>query len=126
MLAHHEAIANLAVKDLETARGFYEDTLGLQQVGAEGDEVLVFQAGASQLFVYRSEFAGTNQATALSWVVGDAIDEEVRALAAKGVRFEHYPDMPGMHLEGDLHVAEGMKVAWFKDPDGNILSLVTG
>jgi len=126
MLAHHEAIANLAVRDLGTARRFYEDTLGLQQVGAEGDELLVFQAGASQLFVYRSEFAGTNEATALTWVVGDAIDDEVRALAAKGVRFEHYPDMPGMRVEGDLHVAEGMKIAWFKDPDGNILSLVTG
>ena len=126
MLAHHEAIANLAVKDLERARRFYQDTLGLQPIGAEGDELLVFQAGTAKLFVYRSDLAGTNQATALSWIVGDPIEDEVRALAAHGVRFEHYRDLPGLRIEGDLHVAEGMKIAWFKDPDGNILSLVTG
>jgi hypothetical protein len=42
-------------------------------------------------------------------------------LKSKGVTFEHY-DMPGLSLEGDIHVGQGMKVAWFKDPDGNILN----
>ncbi|MET0329847.1 MAG: hypothetical protein ABW154_00315, partial [Dyella sp.] len=57
------------------------------------------------------------------WMVGPRIGELARALKAKGVVFEHYA-MPGMTLEGDVHVAEGHRIAWFKDPDGNILSLV--
>jgi len=57
--------------------------------------------------------------------VGDDIVRLVAALGARGVRFEHY-DMPGTKLEGDLHVMGGMKVAWFKDPDGNILNLING
>jgi hypothetical protein len=58
----------------------------------------------------------------VTWDVGPAVEEEAKALKAKGVTFEHY-DMPGMKLNGDVHVADDMKVAWFKDPDGNILSL---
>jgi hypothetical protein len=52
------------------------------------------------------------------------IEEAVRELKSKGVTFEHY-DMPGMRLEEDIHVSPGMKVAWFKDPDGNILNLIS-
>ena len=71
--------------------------------------------------MYRSSFAGTNKATAVTWTVDD-IDDVVRTLKAKGVTFEHY-DMPNTKHEGDVHVAGHMKVAWFKDPDGNILSV---
>jgi hypothetical protein len=49
----------------------------------------------------------------------------VRELKAKGVAFEHY-DLPGLKVEGDVHVGEDMRIAWFKDPDGNILSIVSG
>jgi catechol 2,3-dioxygenase-like lactoylglutathione lyase family enzyme len=123
MLNDANAVANIAVRNLETARKFYQETLGLKQVDAEGDELIVFRSGRSTLNVYRSEYAGTNQATAVTWTVGDAIDDVVRELKAKGVVFEHY-DMPDMNLDGDVHVAADMKVAWFKDPDGNILNLV--
>jgi catechol 2,3-dioxygenase-like lactoylglutathione lyase family enzyme len=123
MLGNTEAVANLAVKNLQVARQFYEDKLGLKQVDSEGDEALVFQSGKSKVVVYRSQHAGTNKATAATWVVGDRLEEEVRALRDKGVAFEHY-DMPGMKREGDIHVAGDMKVAWFKDPDGNILNVV--
>ena len=123
MLGNTNAVANLAVKDLGAAKRFYEGTLGLKQVGAEGDEVVVYRSGNSTLNVYRSQFAGTNQATAVTWEVGD-VDAEVRALKAKGVRFESY-DMPGLRHDGDVHVSESMRVAWFKDPDGNILNLVS-
>jgi hypothetical protein len=74
--------------------------------------------------VYRSKYAGTNQATALTWVVGDDVESAVKALKAKGISFEHY-DMPDMTLEGDVHIGGNMKVAWFKDPDGNILNIVS-
>lgn len=119
MLGDKDAVANIAVKDLEAARNFYAGTLGLTQVGAEGEEPIVFRSGNSTLNVYRSEYAGTNQATAVTWMVGGDVEGVVRALKAKGVAFEHY-DMPDMTREGDVHVAGDMKVAWFKDPDGNV------
>jgi catechol 2,3-dioxygenase-like lactoylglutathione lyase family enzyme len=123
MLGKIDATANLAVKNLATARKFYEGTLGLQQVESEGDEVIIYKSGNSKLNVYKSEYAGTNQATAVTWDVDD-VDATVQALKGKGVKFEHY-DMPGMKLQGDVHVADGMKVAWFKDPDGNILNVIS-
>jgi catechol 2,3-dioxygenase-like lactoylglutathione lyase family enzyme len=123
LLGNRNAVANLAVKNLDAARRFYEDTLGLAPVDEEGDEVIVYKSGDSVLNVYRSQYAGTNEATAVTWSVGDDIEDIVRALRDKGVTFEHY-DMPGMTVDGDIHVAAEMKVAWFKDPDGNILNLI--
>lgn len=123
MLGNINAVATLAVKDLAAARRFYEDALGLAQVGAHGEEVIVYRSGSTVVNVYRSAFAGTNQATAVTWSVGADIGRIVDALKAKGVRFEHYT-LPDTTLEGDLHVMGDMKVAWFKDPDGNILNLI--
>ena len=125
MLGNINAVANLAVKDLAVARRFYEGTLGLTQVDAQGEEVIVYRSGTTRINVYRSSFAGTNQATAVTWSVDGDIERLVAALKAKGVRFEHY-DMPDTKLVGDLHVMGDMKVAWFKDPDGNILNLING
>jgi catechol 2,3-dioxygenase-like lactoylglutathione lyase family enzyme len=125
MLGDKDAVANIAVKNLETAKKFYEETLGLTQIGAEGQEVIVFRSGSSTIYVYKSQYAGTNQATALTWVVGKDIEGVVQALKAKGVAFEHY-DMPDMTRKDDIHVAGNMKVAWFKDPDGNILNIING
>jgi catechol 2,3-dioxygenase-like lactoylglutathione lyase family enzyme len=124
MLGKYDAIPTVAVKNLTAARKFYEGTLGLKKVDEEGEEVVVYQNGDSRLNVYRSQFAGTNQATAVTWAVDD-VDGEVRELKAKGVAFEHY-NMPDLKLQGDVHVAESadLKVAWFKDPDGNIFSIV--
>lgn len=123
MLGQANAVAMIAVKDLGKARKFYENTLGLTAESTEGEEVVTYKSGGTRLNVYRSEFAGTNRATSVVWDVGGAIEKEASALKDKGVPFEHY-NMPGLKREGDLHVADGMKVAWFKDPDGNILSLV--
>jgi catechol 2,3-dioxygenase-like lactoylglutathione lyase family enzyme len=123
MLRDADAVTMLAVKDLEVAGRFYRDTLGLDPVGTEGDEVITVGSGDTTIHVYRSDYAGTNKATAVTWNVGDDIEGVVRALKAKGVIFEHY-DMPQMTRQGDLHVSGNFKVAWFKDPDGNILSIV--
>ena len=123
MLGNKDLVATIAVKNLDTARKFYEGTLGLKPVDTEGEELIVFKSGNSTLNVYRSQYAGTNRATAVTWLVGDDVEGVVRALKAKGVAFEHY-DMPNMKREGDIHVAGDMKVAWFKDPDGNILNVV--
>jgi catechol 2,3-dioxygenase-like lactoylglutathione lyase family enzyme len=124
MLRDRDAVANLAVKDLPIARAFYEGTLGLEAVDKQGDELIVFRSGKTTVNVYRSKEAGTNKATAVTWAVGDQLRATVQALKSKGVKFEHY-DMPGLTLDGDVHVGYGMEVAWFKDPDGNILNLVS-
>lgn len=123
MLRNADAVATIAVKDLKVAGRFYRDALGLEQVGTEGDEVIVFGSGDTTINVYRSKYAGTNKATAVTWAVGDDVEGVVRALKAKGVAFEHY-DMPNMTREGDIYAAGDLKVAWFKDPDGNILNIV--
>jgi hypothetical protein len=93
-------------------------------VAAEDQEVIVFKSGNSTVIIYRSEYAGTNQATAVTWVVGEDIEGLVQQLKAKGITFEHY-DMPGVTRKGDVYVAGDMKVAWFKDPDGNILNVAS-
>ena len=122
MLRDTDATATLAVKDLGKAARFYEDTLGLSRAGVEGDEVIMYESGDTTINVYRSSFAGTNKATAVTWTVDD-VDDVVRTLKGKGVKFEHY-DLPDTRREGDVHVSGDIKVAWFKDPDGNILSVV--
>ncbi len=122
MIRDRDAVATVAVKNLDSASKFYEQTLGLTKV-MQNEEVLTFESGTSKLFVYRSSYAGTNKATAVTWVA-DEIDDIVKTLKSRGVSFEHY-DLPNMTRQGDLHVAGTMKVAWFKDPDGNIFSLVT-
>lgn len=125
MLSDKEAIAMIAVKDLKAAAKFYQDTLGLTPIASEGDEVITYRSGSSAINVYHSQYAGTNKATAVVWNVGDDIEAVVDRLKSKGVVFEHY-DMPGLTVKGDVHIGGDMKVAWFKDPDGNILSVVSG
>ena len=69
--------------------------------------------------------AGTNTATAATWIVGNDLEKIVQELKSKGVSFEYY-EMPGVTHKGDIHVGAGPDAAWFKDPDGNILALVSG
>ena len=122
MLKDADAVATIAVKNLNAAAKFYEETLGLSRSGGEDGEVIVFESGDTSINVYKSNFAGTNKATALTWTVDD-VDDVVRTLKGKGIKFEHY-DLPETRREGDVHVSGDIKVAWFKDPDGNILSVV--
>jgi catechol 2,3-dioxygenase-like lactoylglutathione lyase family enzyme len=122
MLGNFNAVANIAVKNLGIARRFYEDTLGLSPADTDCEDLIAYRSGNTRINVYQSSYAGTNQATAVTWALGGDIERIVSALKEKGVRFEHY-DMPGTKLEGDVHVMDKMKVAWFKDPDGNILNL---
>jgi len=125
MLKDRDILATIAVKDLAAARKLYEKTLGLEVVATIDDKVVNYRAGGCKLMVYKSQYAGTNKATAATWIVGDEIDEIVKALRGKGVAFEHY-DLHGMKREGEVHVMVEMRNAWFKDPDGNILSIVNG
>ncbi|HEY4135007.1 MAG TPA: VOC family protein [Alphaproteobacteria bacterium] len=122
MLSNTHAIATVAVKSLKTARPFYENVLGLTPEPDNQPSTVTYKAGGAPLLVYESQYAGSNEATAVTWDLGDRLESEVKALKAKGAAFEHY-DMPDLTLKGDVHVAKDMKVAWLKDPDGNIHSL---
>ena len=123
MLGDRDAIATIAVRDIKAAAKFYEGTLGLKPVPTKEKGVLGYKSGNTSVIVYTSQFAGTNKATAATWVVQHDIGRIVQELKAKGVVFEHY-DMPGVKLDGDIHVFGDLRNAWFKDPDGNILSIV--
>ena len=124
ILGDIDASANLAVKNLEVSKKFYEDTLGLTQINTEEEELIAFKSGNSIIYVYHSQNAGTNKATAITWVVGENLEDIVRKLKTKGVTFEHY-DMPDMTRENDIHIFGDMKIAWFKDPDDNILNITS-
>jgi catechol 2,3-dioxygenase-like lactoylglutathione lyase family enzyme len=125
MLRDMDATAMLPVKDIGPAREFYEGTLGLEPAGGDQGGMIRYRSGTSTIFVYESRYAGTNQANALAWSVGDGFDKILEDLRARGASFEHY-DLPGLTLEGDVHVADGFKAIWFKDPDGNILHINSG
>jgi catechol 2,3-dioxygenase-like lactoylglutathione lyase family enzyme len=112
----------LAVKDLTRARRFYEEVLGFLPVPNGVEDILQYRAGDLVFVVYPSQYAGTNQATALTWTVGDQLESAVEALKAKGVTFERY-QLPDTVREGDIHVSGEIRNAWFKDPDGNIHAL---
>ena len=128
MLKDRNSSAIIAVSDIDRARRFYPDTLGLELVqdgGGDMEGVLGFRTGSTFLTVYRSEFAGTNQANAVTWGMQGDLVETVADLRAKGVTFERY-DIPGMTWRDGIHEAGDTKLAWFKDPDGNILHLNEG
>lgn len=122
MLGEINANATIGVKNIEAARDFYENKLGLKPVDESFCEVKMYRSGNTNIEVYETEFAGTNQATVLTWTVKD-INKEVQELKEKGITFEHY-DFPDSKLEGDVHVMGRIKAAWFKDPDGNIFNIV--
>jgi len=125
MLADRPAVATVAVKDLAAAKRFYEGVLGLTQIASQGEEAVTYAAGSGKLLVYRSQFSGTNKATAVTWLVGNDLERIVETLKSKGLSFEHY-DMPQLKRQGDIHEGGGTRVAWFKDPDGNIHSIANG
>lgn len=120
MLGEFNVFATVAVSDINKAKEFYGDTLGLQQTD-ENPGGVTYQSGTGKIFVYQSPTAGKNEATSAAWDVDD-IESVAEALKAKGVSFEQY-DFPGGTREGDIHIMGNMKAAWFKDPDGNILSI---
>jgi catechol 2,3-dioxygenase-like lactoylglutathione lyase family enzyme len=122
MLSDKNAMATIAVKDLAAARDFYEGKLGLRRSGQKDGGVATYQSGSSTIVVYASQYAGTNQATAATWGLGEEFDAVLGALKQAGIAFEHY-DMPGGHRDGDVHSFGTFKAAWFKDPDGNILHI---
>jgi len=113
--------ATIPAKDLERTRRFYEDTLGAQTVMEDPGGIL-YRSGDSLFSLYPTEFAGTAQHTLGAFMVQD-VDAAVADLRAKGVTFEEY-DLPGVKTVNGIAELGGFRGAWFKDPEGNILSVV--
>ncbi len=124
MLKDADVQTMLPVKDLKAAERFYGETLGLPKVDEEPGDAVTYKSGNGALTVYVSKFAGTNKGTAASWYVQD-VEKAVGELKGRGVSFERYDDLPETTRKGDTHFAGDMKLAWFKDPTGNILGLVS-
>jgi len=120
MLGDSTVFATIAVRDSQMAKAFYQDILGLHLV-SENDAGCMYESGTGKVFVYQSPTAGTNEATSAAWDVED-IEQTVHDLQAKGVVFEQY-DIPDADVNGYVYTMGPQKAAWFKDPDGNILSI---
>jgi predicted enzyme related to lactoylglutathione lyase len=127
MLNDSRVEANIPAGDLQRARAFYADTLGLTpSAESEGIWLLYKTAGGTAFNIYQTEYAGQAGHTIAQWHVSD-IEAEVRDLKAKGVVFEVYQGMPGVDWKGEVATITGMgKAAWFKDSEGNIMCLDEG
>jgi len=126
MLSRHTPVATLPAKDLAKARGFYEETLGLSVARDDMGGGVTYTCGSGQLFVYESAYAGTNQATAVSFDVPSAeFDNEVSELRSKGIEFLTFEGEGMEWNDGVASIGGVARSVWFTDPDGNILNLST-
>jgi catechol 2,3-dioxygenase-like lactoylglutathione lyase family enzyme len=120
MLGDNNFGASIAVKDINRACDFYENTLGCKEL-ARDDEYVSLQSGDTQFMLYPSEFAGTAKNTIGGWEVAN-FDATISELRDKGVKLENY-DMPGIKTENGVANYGEWRTAWIKDPDGNILAI---
>jgi len=120
MLEAQKVMAFVATRDGRRAREFYEGTLGLQVV-SDDDYALALDASGTQIRIQKVESFTPHPFTALGWEVS-SIDDTVEALRARGVTFEVFVGM-NQDQQGVWQAPSGARVAWFKDPDGNVLSL---
>ncbi|MFJ5234586.1 VOC family protein [Kitasatospora sp. NPDC088391] len=118
MLADAPLAAVIPVTDLGRAVAYYRDTLGLDPV-RESPEEVVFRCGGTEFGMYETPYGGQAGHTLASWKVAD-LDAEMAGLRGRGVVFEEY-DLPGLKTLDGVAEADGMRAAWFKDLDGNVL-----
>jgi catechol 2,3-dioxygenase-like lactoylglutathione lyase family enzyme len=111
---------SIPAKDLDGTRKFYEGVLGFKAI-QEDPAGISYRAGDSMIILYPTQFAGTAQHTIGGFLVDD-VEATMKDLRSKGVEFEEY-DMPGLKTENGVATLGDSRVAWFKDPEGNILSL---
>lgn len=119
-LAGSEPVAFLAATDLARARAFFGDVLGLQLMAEDGFACM-FRAGAVSLRVSLVEQIVTAPYTVLGWIVPN-IGQAIAELSAQGVAFQQFDGLDQDEL-GVWRTPDGSLVAWFRDPDGSVLSL---
>jgi catechol 2,3-dioxygenase-like lactoylglutathione lyase family enzyme len=116
----------LPASDLDRAKRWYSEKLGLEPVNVTELGDVEYRTGGVTFMVYQSQFAGTNQATAAGFQVAD-FDSAVETLRSNGVSFEHvdFGEM-GATVDGVIAIpGSDLKAAWFKDSEGNTLSITT-
>jgi catechol 2,3-dioxygenase-like lactoylglutathione lyase family enzyme len=121
-LADREVTVMLPVEDVDRAREFYVEKLGLDHTGTNAEGSAVFRlAGGAELMLLPRPGATRSEATALSWEVDD-VEATVQKIEAAGAVFDDY-DLPGLKTVDHVATMDGEKAAWFRDPDGNVLCL---
>jgi catechol 2,3-dioxygenase-like lactoylglutathione lyase family enzyme len=123
MLQQSPLYAYFPARDLERARRFYEETLGLVPKSLNNGGVTYQFAGGTAAFLYLTDNAGTSKSSQAFWSVED-VDREIVELSKRGVVFERYDDMPGDRSPAGAVIAGGAKAAWFRDSEGNILAII--
>lgn len=121
-LAHSALVAFLPARDPAAVRPFYESALGLRLLADELPFALVFSAHGTMLRITTVPAHTPVPYTILGWQV-ESIEEVVAALSASGVQFLRYPGMNDTHPLGIWNAPSGARVAWFQDPEKNVLSL---
>ena len=122
MLKDSAVMAVLAAKDINRAKEFYRDKLGLESSEAMEEYSLLYRCGNGTSFlIYQTDNAGSAKNTQMGWE-SDNIERDMEELRARGVVFEDY-DMPGLKTENGLATDDWGKSAWFLDSEGNILNL---
>lgn len=121
MLKDSALMAVLPAKDINRAKDFYRDKLGLEPSETVEDSLVYRTGNGTGFLIYETENAGTAKNTQMGWLT-DNLEREMEELRAKGVVFEEY-DMPGLKTENGVVDNSWGKGAWFLDSEGNILSL---
>lgn len=122
MLRDSQAFSGFSVDDPEAARAFYGETLGLDVRDGEMGMLELHLAGRSPVLIYPKDDHRPATFTILNFPVAD-VGATARALAARGVTFERYPEFPEPDEDG-VYRGNGPDIAWFTDPAGNVLSIL--
>jgi catechol 2,3-dioxygenase-like lactoylglutathione lyase family enzyme len=120
MLAQEKLVAFLATSDASRARAFFEGVLGLPFV-EDNEHLVIFETASARLMLQKTNVVSPPHGTAVGWHVKD-LRGTMAALAARGVKFERFDGLDQDEM-GVWSPAPGTGVAWFKDPDDNLLSL---
>jgi catechol 2,3-dioxygenase-like lactoylglutathione lyase family enzyme len=121
VLGDHPIRATIPATDMARARVFYADTLGLKVV-EENPEGIEFESGGVRFGIFPTRATAGSGATVATWEVQD-LEAEVSELQSRGVQFDEY-DLPDFKTVNGIAEIEGFRGAWFKDTEGNVLSLV--
>src|SRR2546421_8480932 len=124
MLRDHPIHASLATADVARAKAWYADKIGWQPK-REWPGLLLYEVGSSQFSVYETSSAGTARNTVAFWLVDD-LPAVIQRLRDRGVVFEDYDFGEIKTVDGVMTDERGNRTAWFKDADGNILSILDG
>ncbi|GAA2217735.1 VOC family protein [Micromonospora olivasterospora] len=120
MLTDAPVQAAIPASDMERAKRFYRDTLGLT-ISREAEDAVQLESGGAKFFIYPTSNAGKAPHTLAAWFVAD-LDAEMADLRGRGVTFENY-DLPGLKTVNGVAEFPTMRGAWFKDSEGNILGV---